>query len=227
MKLSIKRITVGLGIASLALSAVIAYNTYAIASQAGQPTAVVSVNLAMVMEKLDQWSDSAARLRKLRDDLTAEQDRRTKDLDKLKEDGKKLQEQLDAATDESKRQALDVQMQALQENAAMETLNFQAWVAFSAEKADIEAALATQDLYRSIKSAVAQMALANKFDVVLVDDSQGELAISGDARISRVQQVQQQIAGRRTLYINPAIDITDDLIQRMNNARKQAGAKAP
>ena len=114
----------------------------------------------------------------------------------------------------------------------MATLKYQAWARFSTDKIDIEKALVLHDIYRSIKTAVSQMASSSGYDVVLVDDSQGELTTSTEARVPRESQIRQQIAGRRMLYGNPMIDITDDLIARMNNAHKAgspvaAGPAAP
>ena len=117
-------------------------------------------------------------------------------------------------------------MQNLQEQAALTGLNNQAWVTVMSDKIDIESALVMQDLYRSVKTAAAQMASTNRYDVVLVDDSQGELRLDGESRMSRVDQVRQQIASRRMLFVNPVIDITNDLITRMNNEHRTAGPKS-
>ena len=53
--------------------------------------------------------------------------------------------------------------------------------------------------------------------VVLVDDSAAEIAWSVDAGIAREAQVQQQIASRRLLFRSTGTDVTDALVQRMNN----------
>lgn len=194
--------------------------------RAGQPTVIVTLNLAKVMENLDQRADSSARLNALRDSMTKEQESRSADVKKLTDEADKTKTELEAAADPKVKKSLETKLQEQQEAAAMATLDFQAWFAFTSEKADIEAALAMQDLYRSVKTAASQMAAANGYDLVLVDDSQGEIGTNPEARVSRVDQVRQQIAGRRMLHVNPTIDITEDLIQRMNNAHKTNAPKA-
>ncbi len=228
MRITMTRKSLLTALLVLAMATAIGYQALGAALLAGQPTVVVTVNLGKVMEKLDQWNASVARVKKLTDDLKLEQSKRTGELDAMKKDAETIQAEYDKTTDPKQRTALEARMQGLQEDAAMKTLDYQAWVSFSAEKADIESAIATQDAYRSIKAAAAQMASANHYDIVMVDDSQGEIVTNADSRTPRVQQAQQQMATRRLLYVNPVIDITDDLIQRMNNAYKAAGpGKAP
>ena len=106
----------------------------------------------------------------------------------------------------------------------MGTLQYQASAKFSSEKIDIEKALVLEDLSKAIKEAAKQMAVAARLDLVLVDDSKGDLSKNADSRISREAQIMQQVAERGLLYANPEIDITDDLIERMNNAFRNGGA---
>ena len=77
-----------------------------------------------------------------------------------------------------------------------------------------------EDAYRKIKAETANLATAQGYDIVMLDDSAGELQIDRESRLDRRTQIEQQILRRQLLYANPAIDITDDLIQRMNNAFK-------
>jgi Skp family chaperone for outer membrane proteins len=184
------------------------------ANRVGQPTAVATVNLSVVMEKLEQKSSMQANLVTMAAKLKAE-DQATKD------ELTKMQNDLKGMTTET------AEREALQEKLAMATLKYQAWAKFSSEKIDIEESLVLQDLYRSIKEAVAQLATTSRLDIVLVDDSKGELRTDPDARMPRKAQILQQVAERRMLYTNPQIDITDDLIERMNNAFRAAGAVKP
>jgi Skp family chaperone for outer membrane proteins len=109
---------------------------------------------------------------------------------------------------------------AMQEDLAALSFEFQAWVRFAADKMDVERSLLMRDLYRSVKAAVKTMAEAEGYDIVIVDDSQGELLTSDEARVSREAQVRQQIAARRVLYTAPTVDVTEQLIVRMNNEFK-------
>ena len=61
------------------------------------------------------------------------------------------------------------------------------------------------------------------YDFVLMDDTSAELAVNPESKVAREIQVKQQMTARRSLYVNPAMDITDQLIQRMNNAFNAGG----
>ena len=190
----------------------------ALAEQAGvKPAVIATVRLSTVLEKLDQRGEALANMTAMSQQVRADEAKR-------KEEITKLQEQLEAMRKDLVDKPVTPEAMALQEQLAQKTLRFQAWSRFTLDRVDIEKALQYQDIYRSIKTAAAAMATANGYDIVLVDDSQGELTTTPDARVSREAQVIQQIIGRRMLYANPALDITDELITRMNNAHKAAGA---
>lgn len=196
----------------VALIVTIAYQAGGGALLPGQPTTVVTVDLGAVLEKLDQRADAEASLNAMTSQLKVQNEHKTADI-------KKMQDEY-AAMGESP------QKQELFDSIQLAMLNHKAWYGFNSDKLDVEASLRMQDLYRSIKTEVARMASASGFDIVLVDDSQGELSTSGDSRLSREAQTRQQIAARRMLFVNkPVLDITDDLIARMNNAHKAAGPK--
>ena len=57
-------------------------------------------------------------------------------------------------------------------------------------------------------------------DIVLVNDSRGELQISDEVNVSREQQILTQILNRRMLYASEPTDITAQLIVRINNLRR-------
>ncbi len=196
----------------LSAGAVLGYQALGAAMAAGQPTAVVTVNLSKVIEKLDQRRDEEANFKIMVDAMKDEDSKQQDDIKKMEEDLKKMS---DSSAKED-----------LQEKYALAALKYQSWSKFNSEKLDIEYSLILRDLYQAIKLAVAQMAASSKFDLVLVDDSQGEVNANPDSKISRKSQIEQQIAGRRMLFANPAIDVTEDLIVRMNNAYKAQGKAA-
>ncbi|MCI0362328.1 MAG: OmpH family outer membrane protein [Phycisphaerales bacterium] len=194
----------------LAATTVVIYQSGAAAMVAGQPTVVVTVNLASVLEKLDQRTEAEARLVRTGESIQDENEKKRAEIQQMETQLKEMKD--------------SPQKQEHQEKTALAAMRYQAWFNFTERKIDIDKALVLQDLYMSIKNAAGELANSAGYDIVLVDDSQGELTTSGESRTSRVDQIRQQIAGRRTLYVNPAIDITDDLIERMNNAHK-VGAK--
>lgn len=190
----------------------------ALAHQAGlKPTVFATVRLSVVLEKLDQRAEAEANMNAMGQQVRAEEARR-------KDEIQKMQDQLEAMRAELGDKPAPPEATALQEKLALESLRYQAWSRVTLSKVDIEKALVLEDLYRSIKAACSLIASANGYDIVLVDDSQGEITTTSDSRTPREAQVLQQIIGRRMLHGNPALDITDELITRMNNAHKAAGA---
>lgn len=186
-------------------------------SIAARPSVVVTVDLAKVVDKLNQRGEASASLNAIGEKYKAEDDAHQA---KIKEMEDKLKPLMDSPETPERR--------ALQEELAQKSFDYQAWMRFVADKMDVERSLLMRDLYRAVKMAVKAMAEAEGYDVVIVDDSQGELTTSDEARMSREAQVRQQIAARRVLYSAPAVDITDHLIVRMNNAFNagpQAAAK--
>ena len=81
-------------------------------------------------------------------------------------------------------------------------------------------------LLRNLRSEAAKLAEAEGFDYIVIDDGSEDLPTSREMKMSLEGQVLDQFQRRRMLYANPAYDLTDKLIVRMNNARA-AGAPAP
>lgn len=169
-----------------------------------QPTAVATVDLARVLDGLDQRGHAEVGLKKMADEIRAEREQREASI-------KAIQDRADAATDEAQRMQYE-------EDAVKATLDYQAWIRFVQNKLDVERALLLQDLYRSITGAIAEMAGAEGWHMVIVDDAASDLSWSDDSQLSREGQTLQKIRGRRVLYGSPLVDLTDQLVIRMNNA---------
>ena len=87
-----------------------------------------------------------------------------------------------------------------------------------ADELDIEQSVVFQDIYQNIQKAITDLAVAEGYDLVLIDDSHDEVGFNPQSQTPRFVQLRQQYASRRIMYANPAIDITNDVIARMNNA---------
>lgn len=207
MKTVTKRISLTLVLLAVGITGVLAYTTGAAGRLAGRPSVVVTVRLKAVMESLNQWATSQAAMTKMAQGFKAEDDKYTAELKPMETDLKAEQDQPDS---QEKRD--------LQELFAQKMLDYQAWLRVTKTRVEIEKSLLLQNLYKNIKDEVKNMASAEGFDIVLVDDSQGELGIDPESRLPRDAQILQQVAARRMLYANPDLDITNDLITRMNNA---------
>jgi Skp family chaperone for outer membrane proteins len=190
------------------LTAVVTYQ--AVGHRAGAvPTTVATVSLMRVMEGLTQRGEAEIELRRMRDEIEAEAERRQGELEQMRDT---LLEQPAVPDLEPRREALERGL-----------IELQYWLELKREQVDVEMSIQYQQLYRSIKESVAEMADANGYDLVVVDDAEGELVVNPDARMSREAQIRQQIIARRLLYTSETVDVTNDLIQRMNNRYAAGG----
>lgn len=174
-------------------------------------TVVVTVDLRTVLDGLEQRSVAEAEIEEMKDGILAEDEQRKEQLQGLRTQYDNIPEADEDARD------------ALREQIAREALDYDAWSRFSLEQVDIETSLRLRDLHRAIKSAIAELCEIEGYDIVLVDDSQQELTINRESRLSREVQVRQQMTSRRIMYVNPVADITDELVERMNNAYNAGG----
>ncbi|UCD75840.1 MAG: OmpH family outer membrane protein [Phycisphaerales bacterium] len=211
MHINRKVIGVGAVVVFCLLCSVIAYRASASRNMAARPTAVAVVNLRVLLDGLNQRSDAEIRIGRMEEEIRAEGERRATFVEGLQKEYDEIPE-----SDAEARRAKGDQIM-------LENLNNQAWLRLNAEKLDIEKSLSWQDLDRSIRQAVAALAAADGWEVVLVDDSLGELRSNPNAQLSREAQVTQQMTSRRILYADSAVNITDQLITRMNNAYQSGG----
>ena len=192
-------------VAVLAVGTLLAYQATGTPRAWNASTSVATLDLSRALEGLAQRADAEIDLNAMKQDIRNELVRREKTITDL-------QEQVTNAADEERT--------GVEEELALEQFRMEAWRKFVESKVDVEHALVLQDLYRSIKIAAAELAKTGQYDLVLVDDSRRNLEFNPNAPVSRVDQVQQQIRVQNMLYVSNAIDVTDDLVARMNNEHK-------
>jgi Skp family chaperone for outer membrane proteins len=190
----------------LALAVIVAGQAIGQRRSAASPTVVVTVNLRQVLDGLEQRSAAKAEVEEMKNRIITEDEKRQEALQELSTQYENIPEADEEARD------------AMREQIARQALDDEAWRRFSLEQVDIEWSLQLRDLDRAIKSAIAELCEVEGYDVVLIDDSQQELTVNRDSRLSREVQVLQQMTSRRLMYVTPEADITAELIERMNNA---------
>jgi len=193
-------------IGGLGLIAVIAMQATGARPLLAPPTVVVSVDLPRVLDALDEKTDAEGDLRQLRDSITDEDESRRIPL-----------EEMQAAFKVAAEAGEDIDEQQFEE-FVLKKLEFDEWRRLAYQKLDISKSLMLRELDRSIKSAIAKLCEQNGYDIVVVDDSLRDIAINPEARVSREDQVVQQMISRTVMYVNETKDVTDELIARMNNA---------
>ncbi len=112
----------------------------------------------------------------------------------------------------------DARREPLTDEIALKKLNLKFWVEQALAELEVEKALRLRLLYINIKKAIKDLAEAEEYDIIVLDDSIEEPTFERDSRIPAQAQVQQQIITSKILYLESSFDITDDLIMRMNNA---------
>ena len=102
-------------------------------------------------------------------------------------------------------------------------MDAQAFAEYSMSTLDLQLALNLQNMYWKTNDAAKQLAI-DRFQMILYRDVLTAFRSQEPSRLTPSAQVRQQIASRTMLQAEPSIDLTDELIQRMNNAYQNATA---
>lgn len=194
---------IGCSILMIAAVMVATLSTTASSLRSGGPVAVV--DLSRVLDGLDERADAEAKLRAKADEIRVEAEQRETEI-------RALRDQFEAETDPA------VQL-SISEQIDERIIHFRAWQEFINREMDVERAVLLQNLYRDIRTSIAEMAQADGIDVIMTWQSEGEIQLDPNPELPPLEtQVRQQIATRRIAYAAPRVDRSEDVIIRMNNA---------
>ena len=176
------------------------------------PTVVATVDINRVREGLTERVDAQAGLIALAQKIETENAER---LGRIEELQAEITDAVDPARQEELQQELDLNL-----------VRAAAWREYIKQQVDIEKSLLLQDLFQKITDAVAELAEVEGINLVLVSDAGRVVQTVPDAQMAREMQVRQQISTRRIVYASPSVDITEQLIIRMNNSyAKEQGTR--
>jgi Skp family chaperone for outer membrane proteins len=181
-----------------------------------QSAIVATVDLQRVFDGLEQRNDAVRKLQQMHADFQAERKEREGRINAMRDE---LRELVRAA---GQNQPLPAEAQRLEEQMVLKHLRYQAWMRFMNDKFDVEYSLMLQDLFRTVRNAASTMADIEGYDLILLDDSKEELMVNPESRQTREAQIRQQMTARSILYARDAIDVTADLVERMNNEFRAA-----
>jgi Skp family chaperone for outer membrane proteins len=184
------------------------------AVQSAATSRVAVVDLMKVLKSTEDGAKWNVHLNDLQRAIEEETQARRDDLKRLEEEVKKESDtaKKDAMTDELLRKSL------LSEE----------WLKLKRNELDRERSLHWQSIYRSLRAETKAIATQNGIDLVLIDDGMDELSIDDRANQSRESQAFAQMLSIQVLFASEPIDITDQVITRMNNsARAAKPASAP
>jgi Skp family chaperone for outer membrane proteins len=162
------------------------------------PTVVASLNLETVFQGLEERAAADAKLTALAEGYDAEGQKRRDEIELLRQD-------LDLYAPGSP------QFHEASQDVGRKGFELQAYLDFAVRKLDAEKSRSLRDIYASLKEAVESVANDNGYDVVFVDDSVVDLPANASET-----ETMRQISARRMLYTSDVIDITQEVIARMN-----------
>ncbi|MDG2030133.1 MAG: OmpH family outer membrane protein [Phycisphaerales bacterium] len=163
------------------------------------PAVVAFVDLEKVFNSLDSRIESEKNIRKMAVDMEDETTSMREELELLQAELESLEPGTDA-------------MAELNDRAVSVAGRLRAFQKYSALLLEREQANDLRVTYDMIRAAAAEYSKASKIDIVLLNDSIPTINPSDSANTL------QQISARRILYANDVLDITEDLIAKMNAA---------
>jgi Skp family chaperone for outer membrane proteins len=192
---------------ALAMVMLVGYQATAIRHLAQlKPAVLATVDLEKIFNHLDEREHADTELAQLANELQ-------KNIDGIVRRINALEEELEVYERGSDK------YQETLEKLSLLSLEYQADVEWSRQMIEFQRAVILRRIYTSIRAFMDDEAKARGIDIVFVDDTVVELP-PGDE-----QETTRQISARRMLYTNPAIDITDNVIRRMNEqfSRQRGG----
>ena len=169
-------------------------------------SAIGIVDMATVFDKLEESAEWDVKIKALEARAGEEMGRRKAELDAL---AKELEALSDGAEKDAKLDSL-----------RLKRLQAEQWAGFKELEVDRETSLKWQAVYRSVREGAKKLAEAEKYDLIVVDDSRVEIRTQRAQNApSLTQQAQSQISQLRVLYAGRTVDVTDKLIVQINNAR--------
>ncbi|MEE8156197.1 MAG: OmpH family outer membrane protein [Phycisphaerales bacterium] len=192
------------------LAVVVGYEVLAGGAAAPGPAVIAVVRIEPLADGLKQFADANADVDRLLGEIEVEAQRR-------REATKALTEQHSNAVDAKQREEFS-------DKIALERLKNESWFQTARRELELDKAVRLQDLYKKIVDAINTLALSEGYDLVIVDDSGEALPFNRNARVVPQDQVRQQLTRRKVLFVSPTLDITEDLIMRMNNEFNAAQA---
>ncbi len=171
------------------------------------PAVVASVDLEKIYRSLDQLKAADVKAVALRGDLE-------KRVTKLADEVRAMQDDL-----ESFQPGSTAHNEALNK-AILRAGDLSALQNFAQLKLESEQANSVREAYMAIRASCAKIAAEQKIDFVFIDDTVPAI------NPTNLEGTMQQINGRRMLYSNPSLDVTDLLIERMNSDFRAANPSA-
>ena len=172
-----------------------------------RPTSVAVADIQKIFDSLSEKVQTEADLQAQADKFKQEQMDREKDLKQLQSD----LEILASGTPAFKQKS---------EEGEKKAFEYQAWRSFAQSRIGRERAIRIEDIYRKVIDSTGRLAKESGYDVVLFKEGTFRFPADKPEQISGIIQM------RKVLWAADDLDITDQVIQKMNNEFKNAAAPA-
>lgn len=165
----------------------------------GSAPSVAVVAVEQVFNNLAERRAIEAEINAELEELQQEQQERRTEIRDLENDLNLLDPEGDAARD-------------VQEQLESKLVEYEVWQQMSSRKMESERAIRIASIYRKMMDAIEQVAQREGHDIVLFKEQTPEFRGAQDQ-----QQIAAMIQSRKLLYSADELDISDRVLQRMNN----------
>ena len=169
-----------------------------------RPTAVAVVDVATVLDEMKEKTQIEADLKTQQEQVQREAERMTNDLKDLKSDLDILARGTPAYSE--KLAELDQQV-----------IQMKSWEQYQTLKIQRENARQMLHLYNKISAKAGEVAKENGFDIVLYKDRPIDVEFRDVEPKLLSGLISSRVSQRKILWSSDEIDITDQVVQRMNN----------
>ncbi len=180
------------------ISLLLVWSSAVLAPTASGAVKVAVINLPEVSERYHRTADLERHFEEIRKSLNEKRDAKNAKIEKM---ARSLQEELKPGTE-----AFDKRRKEL----AMLQAELQWFVEAEGKKVEQGLAEALRKIYKDIQAVVADVARDRGVDIVLASDT------VPDETPSSPSQVRQHILLQKVVYWSPNVDITDEVVQRLN-----------
>jgi len=177
--------------------------------QHGDAVSIAVISLPDVSERYIKTAALEAQFEQRRKMLNDKRMAMNEKIDRLK---RSLQEELKPGTEA---------FQQRQKELAMQEAELQWFMDFEAKNVERGLAVSLRSIYDDIQRMVAKVAKERDYDIVLASD---ELPPQPPANAN---QVRQQILLQKVIYWKPSVDITDEVVKRLNAAYEKPATRGP
>jgi outer membrane protein len=184
--------------ASLAMALIASAVAVGQSAMQAEPTAVAVVNVQKVFNSLKQKQGIEAELKQRAQELQNQEKQRRQEIQQMKSN----LDVLKPGTQQYKQQ---------EQKLERAVVDLKAWAQYKQQKMKRTRGVKMESLYRKTADAAGQVAQDNGYDIVLYDEGNADFNYQSSKQLSTMIQM------RKVLWSRSKLNITDQVIQRMNN----------